>query len=159
MQTEKKQMFMDSEQLLTYWLANRRTTRKLIEKFPEKDLFEFSIGGMRPFGEMVNELLSVAGPGLNAIVTRTFVEFSKEESLNTKEALLSRWDEETERVAALLMQIPEADFEIDFKVFGTYSSTTWESILYFIDNELHHSGQAYVYLRALGIEPPIFMGS
>jgi len=25
-----------------------------------------------------------------------------------------------------------------------------------IDNEIHHRGQAYVYLRALGIEPPPF---
>jgi uncharacterized damage-inducible protein DinB len=27
---------------------------------------------------------------------------------------------------------------------------------YWIDNEIHHRGQAYVYLRALGIEPPAF---
>jgi uncharacterized damage-inducible protein DinB len=25
-----------------------------------------------------------------------------------------------------------------------------------IDNEIHHRGQGYVYLRALGIEPPPF---
>jgi uncharacterized damage-inducible protein DinB len=29
-------------------------------------------------------------------------------------------------------------------------------ILYAIDNEIHHRGQAYVYLRVLGIEPPAF---
>ena len=29
-------------------------------------------------------------------------------------------------------------------------------ILYVIDNEIHHRGQGYVYLRALGIEPPPF---
>jgi uncharacterized damage-inducible protein DinB len=28
--------------------------------------------------------------------------------------------------------------------------------LYAIDNEIHHRGQGYVYLRALGIEPPPF---
>jgi uncharacterized damage-inducible protein DinB len=26
----------------------------------------------------------------------------------------------------------------------------------FIDNEVHHRGQGYVYLRALGVEPPPF---
>ncbi|RYD85889.1 MAG: damage-inducible protein DinB, partial [Sphingobacteriales bacterium] len=31
-----------------------------------------------------------------------------------------------------------------------------QNILYFIDNEIHHRGQGYVYLRALGIEPPFF---
>ena len=29
-------------------------------------------------------------------------------------------------------------------------------ILYVIDNEVHHRGQGYVYLRAMGIEPPPF---
>lgn len=29
-------------------------------------------------------------------------------------------------------------------------------LLYVIDNEIHHRGQGYVYLRALGIEPPPF---
>jgi uncharacterized damage-inducible protein DinB len=29
-------------------------------------------------------------------------------------------------------------------------------LLYCIDNEIHHRGQGYVYLRALGIEPPPF---
>ena len=29
-------------------------------------------------------------------------------------------------------------------------------LFYVIDNEIHHRGQGYVYLRALGIEPPLF---
>ena len=29
-------------------------------------------------------------------------------------------------------------------------------IQYAIDNEIHHRGQGFVYLRALGIEPPHF---
>ncbi|WP_245808378.1 DinB family protein [Deinococcus hopiensis] len=31
-----------------------------------------------------------------------------------------------------------------------------ESVLYGIDNEIHHRGQGDVYLRALGVEPPAF---
>ena len=39
------------------------------------------------------------------------------------------------------------------------SSVVWDArwhrgYLYVIDNEIHHRGQGYVYLRALGIEPP-----
>jgi uncharacterized damage-inducible protein DinB len=29
-------------------------------------------------------------------------------------------------------------------------------LLYIVDNEVHHRGQGYVYLRALGVEPPAF---
>ncbi|MEJ7681733.1 MAG: DinB family protein [Segetibacter sp.] len=32
----------------------------------------------------------------------------------------------------------------------------WSSIFYFIDNEIHHRAQGYVFLRSLGIEPPHF---
>ena len=41
--------------------------------------------------------------------------------------------------------------------FGQYTGTCCHDlILYVIDNEIHHRGQGYVYLRALGIEPPPF---
>jgi len=29
-------------------------------------------------------------------------------------------------------------------------------VLYAVDNEIHHRGQGYVYLRALGVAPPAF---
>jgi uncharacterized damage-inducible protein DinB len=40
--------------------------------------------------------------------------------------------------------------------FGQYTGFGYWQILYIIDNEVHHRGQAYVYLRALGVEPPPF---
>ena len=32
----------------------------------------------------------------------------------------------------------------------------WDLLFYIIDNEVHHRGQGFVYLRALGVEPPQF---
>jgi uncharacterized damage-inducible protein DinB len=32
----------------------------------------------------------------------------------------------------------------------------YDLFFYLIDNEIHHRGQGYVYLRALDIEPPFF---
>jgi uncharacterized damage-inducible protein DinB len=40
--------------------------------------------------------------------------------------------------------------------FGQWEGPGVGTVLYGIDNEIHHRGQAYVYLRALGIEPPPF---
>ena len=48
------------------------------------------------------------------------------------------------------------DFNENFNLFGQYEFPVIQNILYFIDNEVHHRGQGYVYLRALGIEPPFF---
>ncbi|MCH5687048.1 hypothetical protein LWM68_23925 [Niabella sp. W65] len=39
---------ISAEELLTAWQGHRNLTRKVIEVFPEKDMFTFSVGGMRP---------------------------------------------------------------------------------------------------------------
>ncbi|MGS0525217.1 hypothetical protein ACU8V7_08585 [Zobellia nedashkovskayae] len=65
-------------ELLTHWQGHRTLTRKVIEAFPEKDFFEYTIGGMRPFSKMVDELLSIAGPGIQEIVTGKQAAFTEE---------------------------------------------------------------------------------
>ena len=40
--------------------------------------------------------------------------------------------------------------------FGAYEGKTYDLLMYVVDNEIHHRGQGYVYLRTLGIEPPPF---
>ena len=53
-------------------------------------------------------------------------------------------------------QIPTTRFQETLTAFGQYTGVLHDLILYVIDNEIHHRGQGYVYLRALGIEPPPF---
>ncbi|HJS01696.1 MAG TPA: DinB family protein [Flavobacterium sp.] len=146
------------EQLLKHWQGHRALTRHVIEAFPEKDFFEFSIGGMRPFSKLASELLSIAVPALKGIVNRDAQPYSEEatETLTTKAQYLQKWDEATEEVNLYFKQIPVEDFEKTFNLFGQYEFPIIENIFYFIDNEIHHRGQGYVYLRALGIEPPFF---
>ena len=50
------------EALLEHWQGHRRITRRVIEAFPEKELFEYSIGGMRPFAVLATEMLKMAVP-------------------------------------------------------------------------------------------------
>lgn len=57
-----------SAELLQHWQGHRKLTRRLIKAFPEKEFFEYSIGGMRPFAKMVQELLGIAVPGIRQIV-------------------------------------------------------------------------------------------
>jgi len=42
-----------SAQLLEHWQGHRNLTRRVIEKFPEDQMFSFSIGGMRTFAELL----------------------------------------------------------------------------------------------------------
>ncbi|HEY6435331.1 MAG TPA: DinB family protein, partial [Ignavibacteriaceae bacterium] len=74
----------------------------------------------------------------------------------SKEELLKIWDKSTEEINALWPKIPVSRFQENELFWGQYEGLVYTSILYLIDNEIHHRGQGYVYLRSLGIEPPAF---
>ncbi|WP_166921219.1 DinB family protein [Flavobacterium poyangense] len=145
------------EDLLKHWQGHRALTRRVIEAFPEKDFFEFSIGGMRPFAKLADELLSIAAPALKGIVNREVKPYTEgEEKLVFKAQYLEKWDEATAEIDKYWQELTIEDFSETFNLFGQYEFPIVQNVLYFIDNEVHHRGQGYVYLRALGIEPPFF---
>jgi hypothetical protein len=95
--------FITLPALLAHWQGHRRLTRRVIDAFPDDKLFTFFIGGMRPFGELVMEMVTMAVPMLQG-------------------AISDEWNARTDRE-------PRPKQEVL---------------------------QGYVYLRALGIEPPPF---
>lgn len=143
-------------ELLTHWLGHRNLTRRTIEKFPEDELFNYAVEGMRTFADLIKEILSIAVPGLDGIVNNKIEPYNHALPLHSKAALLAQWDKDTPVIMDLYNQIPEERFHEDFNLFGEYKFPIMHNILYFIDNEIHHRAQGYVYLRALGIEPPFF---
>lgn len=150
---------LNSEALYNHWNGHRKLTRRIIEAFPEGKLFTYSIGGMRPFAELIIEMLIMSAPGIRGVVAGTWPNYyDLEASIKpaTKQELLQLWDEATEELNILWPQIPAKRFQENDKFFGYYEGSIYSSILYVIDNEVHHRGQGYVYLRSLGIEPPSF---
>ena len=73
-----------------------------------------------------------------------------------EQEVLRLWDESTEKINRLWPQIPAERFQETVTAFGQYPGRVYELLFYAIDNEIHHRGQGYVYLRALGIAPPPF---
>ncbi len=156
---------MTSEELRNQWQGHRRLTRKTIEIFPEKELFEFRIGSMRPFADMIRELTGIAGQGIHGMVNGNWTalpelnyndESSEISKAGSKKKLLELWDKVTEEINTNWPKIPEGRFRETEKAWGMYEGEIWAHLLYFIDNENHHRGQGYTYLRSLGIEPPFF---
>jgi uncharacterized damage-inducible protein DinB len=146
---------LTSEQLLAHWQGHRRLTRRLIAAFPEDQLFTFSIGGMRPFGVLALELLAMDMPMVRGAATGEW-ETSFDRKPVPKDELLRQWDEDTAAIDAHWAQIPPQRFQETTTAFGQYTSQLYDLVLYCVDNEVHHRGQGYVYLRALGVEPPPF---
>jgi len=141
--------------LLEYWQGHRRVTRRVIEAFPEDKLFNFSVGGMRPFAELAMEFLKMAEPIAHGVATGESVSSNLQQPA-TKTELLAPWDQATAALNTIWPTIPPARFQQVDKAFGQWEGKGIDTILYAIDNEIHHRGQGYVYLRALGIEPPAF---
>lgn len=149
------------ENMLEHWQGHRRLTRRAIEAFPDDKLFTYSIGGMRPFSELTMEMIQMAAPGMRGIAIGKWEAFSETtKSLPTapknKKELLELWDWSTDQITELWTQIPAGRLQEKDIAFGQYEGYVWWHLFYFIDNEIHHRGQAYVYLRSLGIEPPYF---
>lgn len=146
---------LTSDDLLKDWQRNRRLTRRTIEAFPEDKLFQFSIGGMRPFAEMAGELIRMTAPVVEGVSTGKWEDY-KVAKPATKNELLRQWDQQTVELDAKFPQIPPHRFSAVDKVFDQWEMPGIVTIQYAIENEIHHRGQGYVYLRALGIEPPPF---
>ena len=152
--------FISPEAVLAHWQGHRRLTRRVIEAFPEDKLFTYSVGGMRPFAQLAMEMIHMGAPGVRGIVVGEWQSFEavakSYPAAATKEQLLVLWDRATEQINSLWPHITSERFQEVEKFFGQWEGTVYWSILYVIDNEIHHRGQGYVYLRSLGIEPPPF---
>lgn len=159
---ENQALVITPEAMLKHWQGHRSLTRRVIEAFPDDKLFTYSVGGMRPFAELVIEMITIALPGIEGIATRKWKK-SDGENLHdlpkppkTKEELLKLWDELTDHINEWWPKIPAERFQENDVAFGMYEGPIYGTLFYFIDNEIHHRGQGYVYLRSLGIEPPYF---
>ena len=149
-------LVITSEALLLHWQGHRSLTRRLIEAFPEEQLFQFAIGGMRPFSALAMEFIGMAVPTLRGIISGEWNSAARTVEPTTRTELLKLWDETTEKINQLWTDIlPHRFQEID-TAFGQWEMPVYGLLLYVIDNEIHHRGQGYVYLRSLGIEPPPF---
>jgi uncharacterized damage-inducible protein DinB len=154
-ETVSSALVIPSAALLDHWQGHRRLTRRVIESFPEDQFPTFSIGSMRPFAAISKELMMMAEPTVRGIVTGNWEDWSGRD-LSSKKELLRQWDQSTEQINDLWPQIPPERFQEMITAFGKWPGRVHDLLLYIIDNEIHHRGQGYVYLRALGIEPPPF---
>lgn len=146
---------VSSDALLAHWQGHRRLTRRVIEAFPDDKLFTYSIGGMRPFGAMALEIITMGPPMVRGAVNGDWTT-SRDRSPKPKAEILAMWDQATKEIDELWKQVPPGRFDETIKAFGLYEDRTSTLIMYVIDNEIHHRGEGYVYLRSLGIEPPQF---
>lgn len=146
-------------QLLEILEGNRRLTVRTIEACPEHELFHYAPGEpLRPFAAMVKEIIHIEAAYVRGIATGEWVYSPAYDQVSTKEDLLSACAavrrqtlELWPRVTAERLQHEEAD-----NFFGDHTQRNLDRLVYGLENEIHHRGQAYIYLRLMGLEPPAF---
>jgi uncharacterized damage-inducible protein DinB len=142
-------------QFLKHWQGHRGLTRRVIAAFPDDKLFTYSSGGMRPFSAFAAEFLGMGVPTLHGVITGEWKSYASPVA-TTKADILRHWDEATAEINRLWPTIPPQRFQETDTAFGQWKMPIYDLLLYIVDNEIHHRGQGYVYLRELGIEPPPF---
>ena len=152
--TASSSLVITPEALLEHWQGHRRVTRRVIDAFPDDQLFSFSIGGMRTLGALALEIIGMSVPMVRGMINDNW-DWVKQDA-RSKQDLLRLWDQTTEQLNTLWPQIPPGRYQEHMVAFGQFPGAGHTLLLYVIDNEIHHRGQGYVYLRALGIEPPAF---
>jgi uncharacterized damage-inducible protein DinB len=152
---------MSISQFIDHWQGHRNLTRKIIEAYPDDQLFTYGIGGMRTFAELVMEMIDLAGGSIIGVATGKWKNMDDMSHVSgakptTKAELLKQWDEVTAQISEHGPQLTAARLQEVEVAFGMYEAPNYSTLLYFIDNEIHHRGQGYVYLRSLGVTPPPF---
>jgi uncharacterized damage-inducible protein DinB len=110
---------------------------------------------MRPFSALAMEFLGMGVPTLHGVITGEWKSYASP-TATTKADILRMWDEATAEIDKLWPTIPPQRFQEVDTAFGQWKMPIYDLLLYIVDNEIHHRGQGYVYLRELGIEPPPF---
>jgi uncharacterized damage-inducible protein DinB len=149
---------LNPEGLLQILEGNRRLTVRVVEAFPEEALFSFKpVEPLRPFAEMVKEIIGIERAYVHGIATGEWV-YKPVEGVTTKAALLNELHAVREYVREVWPRVTVERLlaaENDH-FFVEMEQENIGRIFYALENEIHHRGQGYIYLRLLGIEPPAF---
>ena len=102
--------FITPDGLLSHWQGHRRLTRRVITAFPDDKVFTFSLGGMRPFGALVMEMITMTVPMVRGAVSGDW-SASRDRDPRPKHGLLELWDESPQQLNTLWPQIPPERFQ------------------------------------------------
>lgn len=146
-------------QLLEILEGNRRLTIRTLQAFSEADLFTYRpVPEMRPFAEMVVEILGMEDGYLRGIATGEWTYDAEPfKTITTTAGLVEACAAVRRQTLELWPKLTaERLAQVEQDPFWGGAQSHFERLLYALENEIHHRGQGYVYLRLRGVEPPAF---
>ncbi len=152
--------FDPKAELMDLWDGHRRLTVRTARAFPADKLMTFSpVEPLRTFAVMCDEIARIELAYIRGLAEDQWTWDPKVPAPATDADGVVRFLEETReythrmwgRLSAETLLTPRKD-----PFFFGDSKRPYDWLVYCVDNEVHHRGQGFVYLRELGIEPPHF---
>jgi uncharacterized damage-inducible protein DinB len=145
---------MTKNAILKYWENVRKLTLKIFDLFPH-DKFDYRpVADIRSVAEQFDHILICELYARIGMLTGVWdiKPFSGERDLG-RNRLRDKLYAENKKTLGLFRMLPEGQF---IKIYKTpFGAISGEAIIYeTIDEEIHHRGNLYIYLRMLGISPP-----
>ena len=145
---------MTKKEILKYWENVRMLTLKLLDRFPEQQFGFRPANNVRSVAELFDHVLAVELYARKGLIENVWGPVPTPGLGMTEKALLrDALSEEHAATIAMLRSLPEKSFS---QLYNTpFGKLTGEGMIYLaLDEEIHHRGNLYTYLRILGIEPP-----
>lgn len=145
---------MNKNVFLRYWQSVRQLTLKLLDEFP-REAFDFRPAPeVMTVSQLFKHILKVEIYIRNGFLNN---EWDTPDELGSnmfeKELLRDRLRIENQKTMQLLSELPDGRFmKIRETPFGKISGEIL--LMVAIDEEIHHRGNLYTYLRCLGKIPP-----
>ncbi|KSU83379.1 Uncharacterized damage-inducible protein DinB (forms a four-helix bundle) [Fictibacillus enclensis] len=151
-------MIMSKKDYFEMMEGNRRLTLRAIEAFPEDKFFVYTPDEkLRPFSEMIKEIVNIESGYMHGVALDKWEYKDVFEGANKKEEFLQISQEVRDQTRKLFEEMNEERLNVVMQdpFFGPEMSH-FARLQYALENEIHHRGQGFTYLRLLGIEPPEF---
>jgi uncharacterized damage-inducible protein DinB len=146
---------LNLESFFQHFFAHRGLTLRTLEAFPEEHLSTHKVGTMRSFRELLEEMYQIEVYTMHGLLTKEWVWPQIAVPFGSKEEIKAAFAALNLKTKSEVPQISPERIQNSEKCLWMDGPNTWR-LMYLVDNEIHHRAQGYVYLRQLGIEPPLF---
>lgn len=152
--------FEPKDEFLRQWEDNRALTLRVARAFPAGSLLDFApTAPLRPFAAMLDEIARIELAYVRGLAEDIWKWDPADPPRATDAAGAIALAEEVRAYTRRVWEGISADTLLSVRHDPFFFGATrrpYDWLFYCLENEIHHRGQAYTYLRLLGQEPPPF---
>jgi uncharacterized damage-inducible protein DinB len=134
-------------------------TLRVVEALPADKIDAHPVPNMRTPKELVTHMAETMRGITTGIIQGTVANYEEQEAakvaaLHTRDELVASLRDAWNDADSAIRSMSESQATANVETPWGFSPPGWICVQIVFDEHLHHRGQLYTYLRALGVEPP-----